>query len=94
VKEIPYFVSDSFLRTYHRDRYQLGQVERMVERAYEQFLVDECSKQQSYKKRLLKSAAQESDQEEQALKQKQATEFELTRCGELTDLYPQRNGRR
>merc|ERR1712194_25803 len=49
VKEIPYYVSDKFLRTYYRDRYQLSQVERMVENAYEQYLVKECQTQKEYK---------------------------------------------
>jgi hypothetical protein len=45
VKDIPYFVSHKFLKTYARDRYQLSQVERMVEGAYENYLVKECTNQ-------------------------------------------------
>jgi len=36
VPDIPYFVQDKFLRSIYRDPYQLAQVERMVERSYEQ----------------------------------------------------------
>ena len=90
VKEIPYFVSDKFLRTYYRDRFQLGRVEHMVERAYEQYLVDECVKQKNYKQRLQKNAAKSSSEEEKARRLKHADEFELSRCQELSELYPHR----
>jgi hypothetical protein len=88
VKEIPYFVSDRFLRTFNRDRYQLGQVERMVERAYEKYLVDECNKQTDYKSSLMRKAIKESSAEKQEVMHKRALEFELTRCTELQDLFP------
>jgi len=97
VKDIPYFVSDKFLRTYYRDRYQLAQVERMVERAYEHYLVQECSSQEQYKKKLQTAAKGENDPQEQARKLKLAEEFELSRCSELVDLFPRRkksDGRR
>jgi hypothetical protein len=90
VKEIPYFVSDKFLRTYHRDRYQLAQVERMVEKAYEQYLVDECKSQRLYRTRLVKTAQKEEDPDEANKKMKLAEEFELSRCNELGDLFPKR----
>lgn len=56
VKDIPYFVDNKFLRTLYRDRYQLAQVERMVEGAYENYLVDECNIQRRYKKNLIAEA--------------------------------------
>lgn len=94
VKEIPYFVSDKFLRTIYRDRYQLGQVERMVERAYEQYLVDECRGQKAYKKKLLNIAEQTKDQAEQAKKLKVAHEFDTFRCSELESLFPRHSSNR
>jgi len=94
VKDIPYYVSDRFLRTYYRDRYQLGQVERMVEKAYEQYLFDECSKQTNYKSGLEKQARKEKDPEKQQLQARRAAEFELTRCVELDDLFPDRRSSR
>lgn len=90
VKEIPYFVSDRFLKTYYRDRYQLGQVERMVEKAYEQYLTDECKKQSNYKHSLQRKAKQEKDPAVQQSKAEQAAAFDLTRCVELEDLFPDR----
>jgi len=92
VKDIPYFVTDKFMRTYYRDRYQLAQVERMVEKSYESYLVAECKNQQIYKKQLEKSAKERSgmtpaDRERQMRK---AAEFELSRCEELNDLFPNR----
>jgi len=56
VKDIPYFVTDKFMRTYYRDRYQLAQVERLVERTYNQYLLDECKAQRKYKKQLQNAA--------------------------------------
>ena len=91
VKDIPYFVSDKFLRTYYRDRYQLAQVERMVEAAYEQYLVKECNSQVKYKRRLQQEAKDESDEALLQKKLQRATEFELTRCVELEDLFPKRS---
>jgi hypothetical protein len=90
VKDIPYFVTDQFKRTYYRDRYQLAQVERMVEKAYEQYLVDECKGQQTYRSRLVKRAQSEEDPEEAVRKLKLAEEFEMSRCVELGDLFPKR----
>jgi hypothetical protein len=88
VKEIPYYVSNKFLRTYHRNAYQLGQVERMVEGAYENYLTNECKKQRSYKKTLETNAKKQKSDEEQQRGLKQASEFELTRCTELYELFP------
>lgn len=89
VKDIPYFVTDKFVRIFTRDRYQLSQVEHLVERAYENYLVRECKVQKEYKKRLLAKAEQKeySDEEKQRLL-KFADEFELSRCEELVDLFP------
>ena len=89
VKDIPYFVTDKFLRVFTRDRYQLSQVEHLVERAYENYLIRECKVQKEYKKRLLTKAEQKeySEEEKQRLL-KFANEFELSRCDELMDLFP------
>ena len=88
VKDIPYFVDNKFLRTLYRDRYQLAQVERMVEGAYENYLVDECNIQRRYKRKLLAEAGREPTQEEIALAKKTAEQFHLTRCVELNNLFP------
>ena len=64
VKDIPYFVSDSFLRTFYRDRYQLSQVERMVESAYENYLYKECQIQSKYKSTLQQKAMALAQQQE------------------------------
>lgn len=93
VKEIPYFVSSKFLRTYHRDRSALTQVEHMVERAYESYLISECKNQQEYKKRLWTKAQSEKVEEEKIRRVKLANEFELSRCDELNDLFPGRQKR-
>jgi hypothetical protein len=85
VKDIPYFVTDRFLQTYHRNRYQLGQVEVMVEKAYEQYLVDACKKQVTYKRKLEKADASGATGSLE-----RAKSFELSRCSELDDLFPSR----
>ena len=88
MKDIPFFVTDKFLRTYARDRYQLSQVERMVEKSYKNYLVHECSNQKHYKKSLEKQAQRAgmtaSDRQRQL---KKAQEFELSRCIELGELF-------
>jgi len=94
VEDIPYFVSDKFLRTYARDRYQLSQVERMVEKAYENYLVHECTAQQAYQKRLFSLAEAEKAEESRQRKMKQAREFVKSRCDELTDLFPNRQNKK
>ena len=95
VKDIPYFVDNKFLRTLYRDRYQLAQVERMVEGAYENYLVDECNVQRRYKKKLLSEAEKKETAEEIEISLKTAKEFHLSRCVELNDIFPLRNsGRR
>jgi hypothetical protein len=90
VKDIPYFVSDQFLRTIYRDRYQLSQVERMVERSYERYLTDECKNQKDYKKKLERMTANTriSEVDRNKLAKKLAG-FDLTRCVELEDLFPE-----
>lgn len=93
VKDIPYFVSNKFLRTYYRDRYQLSQVERLVQDAYENYLVNECTTQKKYKRSLIndaKKAGNYARQEDQEKALRQAKEFELSRCLELEDLFPSR----
>jgi len=90
VKDIPYYVSDKFLRTYYRDRYQLSQVERMVENAYEQYLVKECKKQKDYKAQLEKEAGWAAEEASRARLLQRAKDFELSRCTELRDLFPSR----
>jgi hypothetical protein len=87
VKEIPYYVANSFMRTYHRDRYQLAQVERMVQDAYENYLVGECNKQKSYRRSLVTEAKKRTNVEERGRAMRQANEFELTRCDEYSDLF-------
>lgn len=89
VKDIPYYVSDQFLRTVARDRYQLSQVERMVERSYERYLGEECRNQRAYKTRLERSALSRtlSDADREKVRRK-AEAFELGRCVELEDLFP------
>ena len=87
MKDIPYFVSDQFLRTYNRDRYQLGQVERLVERTYHQYLVDECKTEKQYQAELRKVARQlQGDARERQLQK--ARGLEMRRCNELEDLFP------
>lgn len=87
VKDIPYYVTDKFLRTYYRDRYQLSQVERMVEGAYEEYLVEECTSQQKYQTQLQKEARKNK---EDTRLQNRAQNFELSRCQELEELFPRR----
>jgi len=88
VKDIPYFVTNKFMKSYYRDRYQLAQVERLVEKTYQQYLVDECKSQKVYKRQLETSARkmQVSDAKERALRK--AAEFDLSRCVEFNDLFP------
>lgn len=90
VKDIPYYVDDRFLRTYNRDRYQLAQVERMVEKTYHNYLVNECNNQATYKKRLEKDAREKTGvtEEERNRLLRRAEEFELSRCTELENLFP------
>lgn len=83
VKDIPFYVSDKFLRTYARDRYQLAQVERMVEKSYQKYLRKECQEQKNYKETLEKNAMSTKDEKEM----NKARLFQLTRCEELEDLF-------
>jgi len=93
VKDIPYFVTDKFMRSYYRDRYQLAQVERMVERSYHQYLATECRNQRTYKKQLEKDAMK-SPPEQREKNLEKAKAFELGRCIELYDLFPGDNKQR
>jgi Domain of unknown function (DUF1977) len=88
VKDIPYFVTDKYVRSLQRDRYTLGQVERMVQAAYENYLINECRQQARYKRRLQIDAEREKEEEERNRKSKMAADFELSRCIELDDLFP------
>ena len=89
VKDIPYYVSDQFLRTYGRDRYQLRQVEQMVEKGYEKYLFAECKNQKAHKRKLeILSTKTTISQVERANLIKKAEGFGLTRCLELEDLFP------
>jgi len=95
VKEIPYFVSNNFMRTYYRDRYQLSQVEMMVEKAYENYLVNECNSQKKFKRKLSAEADRKASPAEVERARRTASDYELTRCVELNDLFPlKRSGNR
>jgi len=76
------------MRTYYRDRFQLAQVERMVENAYESYLVNECNSQKKYKRQLIAEADRKPTPEEKEKAKKTASAFELSRCVELNELYP------
>jgi hypothetical protein len=90
VKDIPYFVSDRFLQTYYRNRYQLGQVEVMVEKAYEQYLAKECKAETDKRRNLFDQAEAIKDEAEKNRILQQAKATRLLRCDELDDLYPRR----
>ena len=77
------------MRTYARDRYQLSQVERLVEKSYQTYLVHECNNQKVYKESLEKQALQSKDMTELERQNqlKKANDFELSRCIELQELY-------
>jgi hypothetical protein len=95
VKDIPYFVTDKFIRIFNRDRYQLTQVEHLVERAYENYLIRECKAQKEYKKKLYTKAQRKElteDDKEKLLKF--ANEYELSRCEELMDLFPSKQNQK
>lgn len=90
VKDIPFFVSDQVLRTIQRDRYQLIQIERIVERSYENYLQGECYRQRLFKSQMENKAKSRKDlaPEDRERELKRAQEFALTRCEELTELFP------
>ena len=89
VRDIPFFVTDKFLRIYARDRYQLSQVERMVEKSYKNYLIHECNNQKIYKANLERSAKDRHGmtQVDRDRQLKKAQEFELSRCIELEELF-------
>jgi len=90
VKDIPFFVSDKVLRTIQRDRYQLTQIERIVERSYENYLQGECYRQRIFKSQMENKAKSRKDlsPEDRDRELKRAQEFVLTRCEELMELFP------
>lgn len=62
-----------------------------MERAYENYLIQECRAQRDYKNRLRTVAEREAIEEERTRQLKVADEFELSRCDELFDLFPNNN---
>ena len=94
MKGIPYFVDDGFMKTIYRNRYKIAQVERMVQAAYEGYLVEECRSQEKYKSNLLSEANKKESPDEMKAARKVAQQFELSRCDELSDLFPHRKYRR
>jgi Domain of unknown function (DUF1977) len=82
------------METLYRDRFQLAQVERMVENSYQQYLVDECKSQKIYKTQLLNSARNLADSDAREKSLAKANAFELSRCQELEDLFPLRSQHR
>lgn len=94
VKGIPYFVDGGFMKTIYRNRYKIAQVERMVQSAYEGYLVEECRSQEKYKSTLLAEANKKESPDEMKAARKAAQQFQLSRCDELSDLYPHRKYRR
>ncbi|GMI03409.1 hypothetical protein TrLO_g3012 [Triparma laevis f. longispina] len=94
VKDIPYYVSDKFMRTTIRDPYKVAQVERLVEKSYDQFLQNECRAQRKHQRQLQqRAAAFRGDPRKRASMLKDAEGYELSRCEEHKDLF-QSKGRR
>lgn len=93
VHDIPYFVTDSFRRSYLNDRYNRKRVDVMVEVAYENFLTNECQKQKKYKQRMLQNAKRETDPKEHKRQLKLAEEVSLNRCIERDEFFPQQRQR-
>lgn len=82
------------MKTIYRNRYKIAQVERMVQSAYEGYLVEECRSQEKYKSTLLAEANKKESPDEMKAARKAAQQFQLSRCDELSDLYPHRKYRR
>lgn len=82
------------MKTIYRNRYKIAQVERMVQTAYEGYLVEECRSQEKYKSSLLAEANKKESLNEITAARKAAQQFELSRCDELSDLFPHRKHRR
>ena len=61
-----------------------------MEKAYEQYLATECSKQMDHKRKLEQEAAKTTDGTEKSKLRDKAKAFELTRCSEMNDLFPGR----
>ena len=93
VKDIPYFVNDKFARMFGRDRYQLAQVERMVERSYEKYLRSECKAQKKYQDKLFNRAKYDTNvpEEQRENSLEEAKSYKLSRCIELDELFPPTN---
>lgn len=72
----------------------MAQVERMVENAYENYLVTECKSDRKHKKTLIAEADKKPTPEEQEIARKIANKYELSRCVELNDLFPLRSSAR
>ena len=61
----------------------------MVERSYERYLMDECKNQKDYRNRLEKMSSNTRISEEDRKKlAKKLAGYDLTRCVELEDLFP------
>ena len=88
VKDIPFFVEDNFLRSVNRDPYKLAQVEKMMYKSYETYLINECRQQKKYKKQLEQEALNHrgSKEAKQDLVNK-ARDYQTHRCQEHEDLY-------
>lgn len=62
----------------------------MVERSYERYLMEECKNQKDYKKKLERMSTNTRISEEDRNKlTKKLAGFDLTRCVELEDLFPE-----
>ena len=62
----------------------------MVERSYERYLMDECKNQKDYRNRLEKMSTNTRIAEEDRKKLvKKLAGYDLTRCVELEDLFPE-----
>lgn len=90
VRDIPYFVTDKFMRVYGRDKYQLSQVERMVERSYEQYLTGECRAEKKQRDKMVHNARYNSgvSEGEREAVLAEAQKMKLARCLELDQLFP------
>uniref|UniRef100_A0A7S2PL89 J domain-containing protein n=1 Tax=Leptocylindrus danicus TaxID=163516 RepID=A0A7S2PL89_9STRA len=96
VRDIPYFVTDKFMRVYGRDKYQLAQVERMVEKSYENYLTGECRAEKKHRDKMVHNAkySAEVGESERESVLAEVRNMKLARCLELDELFPAKTSKK
>ena len=87
VANIPYYVDETFQRTYARDSNTLQQMEMRVESQFESTLRQQCANQKEQQRRMVYRARNQRNKKTRESELAKAQQYEMNYCTQLRELF-------